>query len=237
MKVTYIKHSSFLVEDEENMFLFDYYEGAMPILDEHKKLYCLASHVHFDHYSPSLFALTEHHPDVHYILSDDIPAASVPARFLSRTSFMGPDRTLTFQASGPDHAVNIRTLKSNDEGVAFIVTWQDKKLYHAGDLHDWIWEEEGEDYCRQMEADYLTELAKIRGEHFSAAFLLLDPRQSTQARPKGIRLFLEHACSDVIFPMYVWEDYSVADAYLQTEEGRSCPGFIKVSQQNQIFHI
>ena len=32
MKITYIHHSSFLVETEENYFLFDYFEGKLPQL-------------------------------------------------------------------------------------------------------------------------------------------------------------------------------------------------------------
>ena len=38
MKVTYIHHSSFLVETDENYFLFDYFEGELPEFKEDKPL-------------------------------------------------------------------------------------------------------------------------------------------------------------------------------------------------------
>lgn len=51
MKITYIHHSSFLVETEENYFLFDYFEGKLPQLKEDKPLLVFASHRHGDHFS------------------------------------------------------------------------------------------------------------------------------------------------------------------------------------------
>lgn len=41
MKITYIHHSSFLVETEENYFLFDYFEGKLPQLKEDKPCWYL----------------------------------------------------------------------------------------------------------------------------------------------------------------------------------------------------
>ena len=41
-----------------------------------------------------------------------------------------------------DGAVRIRTLKSTDEGVAFLVEAEGKSIYHAGDLNWWYWEGE-----------------------------------------------------------------------------------------------
>ena len=57
MKVTYIGHSGFLLETEEINFLFDYYEGEIPILEKEKPLVVFVSHSHHDHYNPEIFAL------------------------------------------------------------------------------------------------------------------------------------------------------------------------------------
>ena len=59
MKITYIHHSSFLVETEENYFLFDYFEGKLPQLKEDKPLLVFASHRHGDHFSPVIFDLVK----------------------------------------------------------------------------------------------------------------------------------------------------------------------------------
>ena len=59
MKVTYIHHSSFLVELEKVLLLFDYFQGNIPELDPEKDLLVFASHRHGDHFSPVIFALWE----------------------------------------------------------------------------------------------------------------------------------------------------------------------------------
>ena len=59
MKVTFIEHSSFMVEMEQNVLLFDYYQGEIPSFDGSKTLYVFASHSHADHYDPAIWKLKE----------------------------------------------------------------------------------------------------------------------------------------------------------------------------------
>ena len=70
MKVTFIEHSGFMVEMEQNVLLFDYYQGEIPSFDGSKTLYVFASHSHADHYDPAIWKLKEHYKDIHYILSE-----------------------------------------------------------------------------------------------------------------------------------------------------------------------
>ena len=44
MDITYIYHSSFLVELQEYILLFDYYEGELPPLNPKKHLLVFVSH-------------------------------------------------------------------------------------------------------------------------------------------------------------------------------------------------
>ena len=57
MKVTFIEHSGFMVEMEQNVLLFDYYQGEIPSFDGSKTLYVFASHSHADHYDPAIFII------------------------------------------------------------------------------------------------------------------------------------------------------------------------------------
>ena len=51
MKITFIYHSSFAVELENCVLVFDYYgEGQLPTIPENKKIYFLNSHAHPDHF-------------------------------------------------------------------------------------------------------------------------------------------------------------------------------------------
>ena len=110
MKITYIHHSSFSVEINKCILLFDYYKGNLPKFDENKKLYVFSSHSHYDHFDKAIFDLEKIHPNVTYILSNDI---HVPKK--DNIKFMGANERLLVDD------LEIKTLESSDLGVAFIV--------------------------------------------------------------------------------------------------------------------
>ena len=132
MRVTYIHHSSFMVELEKVVFLFDYFEGEIPAFEEDKPLVVFASHRHGDHFSKVIFELAERFPKVSYVLSDDIWNRRVPEELQGKTIFIGP---------GEDKnggLFQVRAFKSTDEGVAFLINAEGKTIYHAGDLNNWV---------------------------------------------------------------------------------------------------
>ena len=92
MKVTYIHHSSFLVELQRMTLLFDYFEGDIPAIREDAPLVVFASHRHGDHFAPVIFELAKRHPQVYYILSDDIWRKRVPEELRERTWLWGRER-------------------------------------------------------------------------------------------------------------------------------------------------
>lgn len=87
---------------------------------------------------------------------------------------MGPDEEASINLPP---AVHVRTMKSTDEGVAFLVECGGKRIYHAGDLNNWVWsgEPEADNLC--MSENYRLELEKMKGNHVDVAFVPLDPRQ------------------------------------------------------------
>ena len=195
--VTYIEHSCFLVETTECYLLFDYYCGEVPLpaFDPAKPLLLFSSHAHHDHFSKEIFALRNRYPSAVFVLSADIP---VPATVQPFTCPMLPHEHRLLQLAGGRAAVSIDTLRSNDEGVAFIIQLGDLCIYHAGDLNNWWWDGDVED---QKLADiYHEELERIRGRHFTAAFTPLDPR--LKGWWKGIEDFMHYADADAIFPMH-----------------------------------
>ena len=208
MKVTYILHSSFLVELDDKLLLFDHWKGQLPPLDPAKPLYVFASHRHHDHFDPIVFDLAGQHPCVKYILSNDIRAR----RQALDITKVGPRKTIEIDG------LRIETLKSTDEGVAFLISDGDLSLYHAGDLHFWLWEEENDEdrlWNQNITRKFLAEIDKIAGQHFDLAFLPLDPRQPAADRDKGICAFLDRCMADHIFPMHFWDDPSVIPALLE----------------------
>ena len=207
--VTYIEHSCFLVETAECYLLFDYYCGevSLPALDPAKPLLLFNSHAHHDHFSKEIFALRDRYPSALFVLSADIP---VPATVQPFTCPMLPHEHRLLQLADGRTAVSIDTLRSNDEGVAFIIRIGDLCIYHAGDLNNWWWDGDVED--QKLGNIYHEELEHIRGRHFTAAFIPLDPR--LKGWWKGIEDFMHYADADAIFPMHNFGEKGLPKKFL-----------------------
>ena len=210
MKITYIHHSCFLVETDRFYYLFDYIKGSLPPMDAAKPVLVLASHSHEDHYNPEVFALLNAAgmQDIRPILSDDIDAAAHTDAL--RVS-AGKKYKLGDQLS-------LTTFLSTDEGVAFLIEDRDELIYHAGDLNDWVWEEESEAYNQEMTANYRRQIDLLAEElnhrEIDVAFAVLDPRQEKDY-DRGLCYFLEHISAKRIYPMHYWEKPDIIDAFLK----------------------
>ena len=84
--------------------------------------------------------MTKKQNNIKFILSDDIWEKRIPEEVKGQTRRMKPDEEIVLDD------IRIRTLRSTDEGVAFLVSVEGKMIYHAGDLNDWYWKEESEEW-------------------------------------------------------------------------------------------
>ncbi|MBS7009737.1 MBL fold metallo-hydrolase [Anaerostipes sp.] len=215
MKVTFIEHSGFCVELEHTVLLFDYYKGEIPDMPEDKELYVFASHSHHDHFNPKIFELEKTCKKIHYILSEDIPAKAS-----EKITKIGEHENKTIGS------IRVETLKSNDEGVAFLVTAEGKTIYHAGDLNWWYWNGEPEDDNEYMIRTYKEEVERLKGRDIDLAFLLLDPRQEDKYC-KGINYFMEEIHPKAVFPMHAFGEYKISRHYLNCDDGRAYQGIVR----------
>ena len=209
MRVTYIKHSGFLAEWEDAACLFDWAEGELPPIDPEKRLFVFVSHAHTDHYDPHIFQKVADYPKRTFILSDDIP--NIPAG--EKVARMGPDRRRVFSA-GEKGALSVTTLGSTDQGVAFVVNYAGKTVYHAGDLHWWAWPDDTAAEEREMKEVFTRELTKLRGIPLDAAFVPLDPRLGGNFW-MGFDALMRTARVRRAFPMHMWEKYDTVSKLLQ----------------------
>ena len=112
----------------------------------------------------------------------------------------------------------LTTLRSTDLGVAFLIEDRQEVIYHAGDLNDWVWDEETEQYNRQMTADYRREIdllsEKLGHRELDAAFVVLDPRQEKDY-DRGLCYFLENISVKQVYPMHYWEKAAIIETFLQ----------------------
>ena len=160
MKVTHLYHSGCLVELNNHLLLFDYYQGELH-LNQEKPLYVFVSHRHYDHYNPNIFKI--HHPQITYIISNTL-RHKYDAYYV--------DIHQTYQIDD----LSISTLLSTDEGCAFLVHVENQTIYHAGDLHWWHWEGEPEQDNIYQKQTYLQEICSIK-EPVDLACVVVDIRQ------------------------------------------------------------
>lgn len=236
MKITYIHHSGFLAETNQALLLFDFSGGSLPPLDPAKTLVVFVSHRHEDHFNPDIFTLADSHPHTIYVLSDDIWQNRVPEKHFSRTHFIDPGRMIHLAEGG---GILIRTFRSTDEGVAFLVEAGGKTIYHAGDLNDWQWNGESLSWNHTMKANYQKELEAIHslGIIPDAAMVPLDGRQEDLFY-LGLHEFMCQVGAGMVFPMHFWNDFSVIDRLKSLECSNSYRDKIaEIQTEGQSFEI
>ena len=229
MKITFLAHSGFLVEWDKFYTLFDFYKGDLPDLDPQKPLLVFASHRHDDHFDPRIFSLPGQYPTTQFFLSRDVSLTQRRRKWLhiddetfARCTMLRHDELLLTQAAGEE--LSIRTIKSTDIGVAFLLRSEGKLIYHAGDLNWWHWESEGQAYCNNMAANYHRAIDKLLSSiqdealdsgctpKLSAAMVPLDPRLE-KAYDMGLSYLLKMIPVDHVFPMHMWEKFETIDQY------------------------
>ena len=244
MKITYIHHSSFIAEHENAILLFDYFKGSLPSFDLNKHIYVFASHRHGDHFNPCIFKLFNQSGNINitYILSKDIQLSDdvysrkgVPPGIKDKIVFIAANETLNLR-NGND-IFKVETLKSTDEGVAFLIKYHNKTIYHAGDLNWWAWKEEDEKYNKNMEERFKNEINKLKDIFIDVAFLPLDLRQE-EWYPLGFDYFMSVTDTQKAFPMHFTSDKSVMQkmqVYSQDKDYKDKIVYIK--DEGQTFNL
>lgn len=205
MKITFLYHSAFLVELDRCTLLFDWTgERPLPDFDRKKPLYVFASHHHHDHYTPRIFSLGME--NVTYILASCIRLSA------KRKESLGIDDTRVYRLrAGITETigdVTVRTIRSNDAGVAFVVHVEETSFFHAGDLNDWYWSEEAKEWNDRIAAGFQKSLQELQDVVVDVAFLPLDGRLG-DAFYWGFHKFMQQIQCRLAFPMHCWGDFSV----------------------------
>lgn len=226
MKLTYIYHSGFAIEGEGFTVIIDYYKDTSPtpgqgyvqksLLQRAGRLYVLSSHSHADHFNPEILTWKEQRPDIRYIFSEDIreheKACFHDAVFLNKGEEWNDD-LLKIQAFG-----------STDIGISFLIDVEQKRIFHAGDLNNWHWEEESTpEETQEYEHHFSVELETLAQatSYTDLAMFPVDPRLGKDYT-RGARQFIERIRTDWFVPMHFWEKYSKANAFKTWVENKGC---------------
>lgn len=217
----FLANSGFYLRTDNNIFIFDYYSDnpagkarslntgvITPEALMGAPVYVFVSHRHYDHFNKVIFEWAKTSSDITYILSDDIPERAVPQNI--KYIRIPPDAETSLPCG------KIRTLKSTDEGVAFIIEADGLKIYHAGDLNWWYWDGEPDDWNNMITENYKAEIDKLKSEHFDLAFIPVDPRLE-RTYYFGIDYFLRNVNVKKAVPMHFGNDFTVIDRLLKDE--------------------
>lgn len=238
MIAKYLNHSGFMIEYKDTVLIFDYFPGSRGnqspdpgIIDiagmKGKKIRVFVSHRHPDHFDPVILSWKNGINDIRYYFSYDIPRKYHD----DYACILKP-----YQVHESDD-IEIRTLKSTDEGVAFLVSFSGITVYHAGDLNWWHWDEEPKAYNNDMAARFKHEISLLKDTRIDVAFLTADPRQE-EAELWGLSWFIENVDVGTVFPMHFWDDYSIMERIKR--EAQKKPGLKKVrliSGRGETFEI
>lgn len=225
MKITYIYHSSFMVEDitktgKKIVLLFDYFRGSLPAFDSDAQVYIFASHKHPDHFTLDLLRDFAGNDNIKFFLGNDIKLSD---HYLERKGIDPAVRNqivrMQSHRSINERELLIETLDSTDQGVAFLVSYDGKTIFHAGDLNWWYWEGETQQEQKSMEKRFKQEIDLLRNRVIDVAFFPTDPRLE-KYYDLGLSYLCEVSCPRRIFPMHLWEQYDVTDK-LKTSQKHS----------------
>ena len=194
MQITFLGQSGFAVDTGRFLLLFDYAprrQAAVtdPILQtliRNRRLLVFVSHRHEDHYTEAVWNL----PAEGWFVGEGV----VPQK---EAAVLVGGETLTF----PDFS--IKTYRSTDEGVAFLVRVDGCSIYHAGDLNWWHWSGEPDPWNPDMAKAFLEQAEQIIREPIDLAFLTADPRQH-EAWLWGLDYLMRHGQIRLAVPMHFW---------------------------------
>ena len=204
MKITHIYHSGFVIELESTVLIFDWYSGELPDFDPGKKVFVFVTHGHADHYSSRIWTLRSRYEKICYILD----CCTAPEQKGDNIFHVQPGRHYRIRNT------LVYAIRSNDEGVAYVVSAEGYNFFHAGDLNIWHWKDSQDDQNAYSLKIYRRQIEKISGWCFDAAMIPLDPRLEDNA-PNAIIEFMSTVECRHLFPMHYWNRREEAAVYLR----------------------
>lgn len=231
-QITYLDNSGFAVKTSGHFLIFDCWNmkaaqgkkglagGAVdPAELVGENVVVFVSHAHGDHYSTGIFKWAGYIPNIRYIVSDDVRAPK-------EAYALKPHEAYDIDG------IHIRTLRSTDEGVAFLVEVDGLHIYHAGDLNWWHWEGEDPRWNAQMGDDYKQEIDMLAKEKIDIAFVPVDPRLERD-QLRGIAYFMETVDAKMVIPMHYGRDATSAAHALEGAHIRHAGRVISPMQRGQ----
>lgn len=208
--ITHLFHSSFLIETDNSILVFDYFDYASHYIiksskiltseffTNKKNIYVFVSHGHNDHYDPVIFQWQEANPNINYILSNDITLED------KKPNYHFTDKNESFVIDN----VKVSTYGSTDLGVSYLVKVDGFTIFHSGDLNWWHWKKDTKEAQLKEESDFKAEVDKLKGQKIDIAFVPADPSLEENYYLAG-EYFAQSICPQLIIPMHFSDKFCI----------------------------
>lgn len=207
ISIAYVHHNCFVLTTPGRTYLFDYPgddhlpAGGEALVRERvadSDLVVFVSHSHDDHLNKDMETMVATARKVRYVFSDDVEDMR-PEAIPSGCDHLivEPDEAYEY---GP---LSIRTLMSNDLGVAFLVEDGDFRFYYGGDLAKWIWKSASRQEASFTSAFFREAMDKVRAFAPHVVFSNVDRRLENLAG--GAEAYSESG-GLVFVPMHAFGD-------------------------------
>lgn len=241
IKIWYLYNSGFAVKINNKLLVFDYYNdipansstgldsGVIHETDlKGLDVYVFVSHRHHDHHNKIIYSwqMLSTPERVTYIISDDVEVTEG-----RNIHYLKPHQNYQIED------LKIKTLKSNDEGIAFYIQLEDLNLFHAGDLNWWRWEDASLEWNNDIEDIFKKEIQALVGLPLDIAFIPVDPRLES-----NYALTLEYMTANIlsehctIIPMHFGDRYDLFE-HLDSDGYLNNKNILTISKRGQMFEI
>ena len=193
MIINHIYHSCYTISTKKHQLIFDYFQGELKLEEEKIKIF-FVSHGHDDHYSPKIHPLADA-----VVLWEGMPYRD------DKTYALAPEEELELEG------IRIRTSGSTDEGLAFEIEVEGKRIVHVGDLNNWVWPEDTKEERNQMNDDFLYSLMKFKKEP-DALLFPIDYRLK-ENYTIGVDQAVDYLKPKLLFPLHFREYPEILPVY------------------------
>lgn len=244
MVVTYVYHSCCVLEFDDFSLIIDYYKDTTDnkteekgwvnqyLLKKDNPLYVLCTHSHADHLNKDVFSWSENKDDITYIFSSEIRGKLKEGKQNISINYL--DKLQSYK----DDNITVTAFGSTDIGGSFLIEYNNKKIFHAGDLNNWHWNEEvPEQEALDYENLYIRELELLAQEvdHLDIAMFPLDSRLGKDFLKGGIQ-FINKIDTSYFLPLHFGDNYSKLEEFERYANAANCK-LLKLEEKGQSFNI